>query len=67
MTQETAKERIYRRTLEKLQERCDRSEKALTEMKNAFGGATFIDSKNNMHSVSEYVSEALAAIGGDDD
>ena len=52
---------------EKLQERCDRYEKALTEMKNAFGGATFIDSKNNMHSVSEYVSEALAAIGGDDD
>ena len=43
------------------------AKKALTEMKNAFGGATFIDSKNNMHSVSEYVSEALAAIGGDDD
>ncbi|WKT14567.1 hypothetical protein P9166_14420 [Lactococcus lactis] len=45
-----------------LQERCDRYEKALTEMRNAFGGATFIDSKNKLHSVSEYVSNVLAAI-----
>ncbi|MGL5897304.1 MAG: hypothetical protein ACRCZN_10080 [Lactococcus lactis] len=54
-------------SVEKLQERCDRYEKALTEMRNAFGGATFIDSKNKLHSVSEYVSDVLAAIGGDDE
>lgn len=53
--------------VEKLRERCDRYEKVLTEMKNAFGGATFIDTENKFHSVSEYVNDALAAIGGDDE
>jgi len=52
---------------DKLQEQLNTAKKALTEMRNAFGGVTFIDSKNKLHSVSEYVSDVLAAIGGDDD
>ena len=52
---------------EKLQEQLNTAKKALTEMRNAFGGATFIDSKNKLHSVSEYVSDVLAAIGGENE
>ena len=48
-------------SVEKLQERCDRYEKALTEIA---GGHTVEDAIFNHQLIA---SEALAAIGGDDD
>lgn len=51
-------------SVEKLQEQLNTAVEALTEIKNAFGGATFIDSKNKIHSVSDYVTDKLAALEG---
>lgn len=54
--------------LEKLQKQINTAVEALTEIKNAFGGATFIDSKNKLNFVNEYVDNKLAALeGGEDD
>ncbi|AWN65777.1 hypothetical protein LL14B4_06130 [Lactococcus lactis subsp. lactis] len=54
-------------SIEKLQADNKKLKNALTEMKTAFGGATFIDSKNMIHSVNKYVSDVVAATGGENE
>lgn len=53
--------------VEKLQERCDRYEKALTEITNIPESDNYFDCEECIVMMEESAKQALAAIGGDDD
>ena len=55
-------------SVEKLQERCDRYEKALTEIVNANDNLFLnVDGRGDLDTALDNAREALAAIGGDDE